>query len=231
MVREIPRAIVRGLQAVLLICGGLLIAPPAAALPETCPPLCDRIPATAWPATASIPLDNVYHWPRLAGVAVPAPASRFRFEEVCVSPQPPNDPRGYAVTAKAVIGQPGGQWQLQAQVMHWRGDTGQGGQAAQSVFNSADVALRLCQVTTPPLTVSITTDQPDRLAAVITGPGNVIHQYLLSHPQSSTVSELALWDVPAPGLPPQVPWPAMADSQVFDAMSAPLCGAYLSSCG
>jgi hypothetical protein len=231
MVREIVRAIVRVTQAGLLICGGLVIAPPAAALPQTCPPLCDQIPATAWPATAALPLDNVYHWPRLAGVALAAPASRFRFEEICVSPQLPNDPRGYAVTEKAVVGGPDGQWQLQAQVMHWRGDTSQGGQSAQSVFNAADVALRLCQVTAPPFAVSITADEPNRLAAVITGPGTVVHQYLLSHPQSSTVSELALWDVPGPGGSPQMPWPAVADSQVFDAMATPLCEAYLASCG
>jgi hypothetical protein len=231
MVREIVRTVVRVIQAGVLICGGLVIAPHAAAVPQTCPPLCDQIPATAWPSTASIPLDNVYHWPRLAQVAVAVSAPRFRFEEICLTPQQPGDPRTYAVAEKAVVGRPDGQWQLQAQVIHWRGDTSQGGQLAQSVFNSADVGLRLCQVTAPPFVVAITTDQPGRLAAVITGPGMVIHQYLVSHPENSTVSELALWYGPGTGGPPPAPWPVVADGQVFDAMSAPLCAAYLSSCG
>jgi hypothetical protein len=226
MVREIALALCVG----VLISGSVVSAPQAEARPETCPPLCDAIPATAWPAPPDIPLDAVYHWPPLAGLAVPAPAPRFRFEEICSTPQLPNNPRGYAVTEKAVVSQPDGQWQLQAQVLHWRGDTGTGGQSAQSVFNGATVGLRLCQVTMPQFAVSFTTDRPDRMAAVITGPV-IVHQYLLSHPQSSTVTELVLWVAPAAGEPPRVPWPAVTDSAVFDAMARPLCGAYLSSCG
>jgi hypothetical protein len=226
MVREIVRAICVG----LLVGSAVVGAPQASAVPQTCPPLCDSIPAAAWPAGADIPLNTVYHWPLLAGLAVPAPAPRFRFEELCGTPQLPNSPRAYAVTEKAVVSQPAGQWQLQAQVMHWRGDTGTGGQAAQSVFNGATVGLRLCQLSEPQFKVVLTTDRPDRMAAVFTGPV-VMHQYLFSHPQSSTVSELVLWSNPPPGAPPVVPWAAVPDAQVFDAMARPLCEAYVSSCG
>ncbi|CAN5565717.1 hypothetical protein BH09ACT7_BH09ACT7_41660 [soil metagenome] len=226
MVRVIVRAICVG----LLVGGSLMGAPQAAARPETCPPTCDSIPATAWPVGSGIPLDSVYHWPALAELAVPAPAPRFRFEELCATPQLPNNPRSYAVAEKALVSQPDGQWQLQAQVIHWRGDTSTGGQLAQSVFNGATVGLRLCQLIEPQFTVSLTTDRPDRMAAVFTGPV-VVHQYLLAHPQSSTVSELVLWTTPRVGAPPEVPWPAVPDAQVFDAMAQPLCGAYLASCG
>jgi hypothetical protein len=226
MVRVIVAAICVG----LLVSAGVVNAPQAGARPETCPPTCDQIPATAWPDGADLPLDTVYHWPLLAGLAVPAPAPRFRFEELCGTPQLAGDPRGYAVAEKALVTQPAGQWQLQAQVVHWRGDTGAGGQSAQSVFNAATVGLRLCQLTAPQFNVSLTTDRPDRMAAVFSGPV-VMHQYLLSHPQSSTVTELVWWAVPAVGAPPEVPWPAVTDAQVFDAMVQPLCEAYLASCG
>jgi hypothetical protein len=231
MVREIVRTITRLGLAGVLIGAGLVFQPSATASPRTCPPSCDRIPSAAWPAPASIPLDGHYHWPLLATIAVAAPAPRFRFEEFCRSPQLPGDPRAYAVAEKAVVGGPDGQWQLQAQVIHWRGDTSTGGQSAQSVFNAATVAMRLCPVTAPQFTVSLTTDAIDRMAGVLTAPGVVVHQYLLSHPQSSTVSELVLWNTTAVGGSAQVSWPNLVDARVFDAMSAPLCGAYLSSCG
>jgi hypothetical protein len=54
----------------------------------------------------------------------------------------------------------------------------------------------------------------------------VMHEYLLAHPSSSTVVELAMWS----SLPTQVDWPAVSDAQVFEAMVAPLCSAYLRSC-
>ena len=50
-------------------------------------------------------------------------------------------------------------------------------------------------------------------------------------PGSSTVSELALWVTPGPTGTPLVSWPVMLDDRVFDAMAAPLCAAYLGSCG
>ena len=49
---------------------------------------------------------------------------------------------------------------------------------------------------------------------------------LLVDPRSSTISELLF--TRAPALPA---WPVAPDAQVFDAMSAPLCAAYLASCG
>lgn len=235
MVREIVGTIARVALAGALVAAGLIVATPAVALPPTCPPSCDRIPASAWPTPASIPLNSHYHWPPLAGVAVPAPAPRLKFEDFCRTPQLPGDPRAYAVAEKAVVGGSDGQWQLQAQIMHWRGDTSAGGQSAQSVFNAANLALRLCPVTAPPFAVTLTTDAIDRMAAVLTGPGVIIHQYLLSHPQSSTVTELVLWNTTAPGGSVRVPWPSGADTvddaSVLDGMSTPLCEAYLSSCG
>jgi hypothetical protein len=87
--------------------------------------------------------------------------------------------------------------------------------------------LRDCQLTAPLVSPSITTSDPLRLAAVISIPGQrVIHQYLLADPSSSTVVELAMWST----LPPLVPWPAVPDRQVLDAMAAPLCDVYLGSC-
>ena len=75
--------------------------------------------------------------------------------------------------------------------------------------------------------VSITTDAPGRLAAVVSIDGNrVLHEYLLADVRNSTVVELAMWST----TPPQVPWPSIPDSQVFDAMARPLCTAYIGSC-
>jgi hypothetical protein len=73
----------------------------------------------------------------------------------------------------------------------------------------------------------VTTGDPDRVAAVISVPGEqVMHEYLLADPESSTVVELAMWSA----LPPQVDWPAVSDGAVFEAMAAPLCSAYIGSC-
>ena len=72
---------------------------------------------------------------------------------------------------------------------------------------------------------SVTTDETNRMAAVISGPV-VMHTYLVAHVASSTISELTLWS----SGPPQVPWPSMADNQELDSMTAPLCEAYIASC-
>jgi hypothetical protein len=65
------------------------------------------------------------------------------------------------------------------------------------------------------------------VAAVISVAGQrVMHQYLLAHPGSSTVVELAMWST----LPPLLPWPTVPDAEVLDAMAAPLCRTYLGSC-
>ncbi len=219
----------RLIVAAMLVAGGLAIAVPARAEPQTCPPVCDQIPDTAWVHRRAIPLDAVYHWPALGGLAVQVtgigPAPRFRFEELCGTPPRPQDARESAVAARATVAHPDGQWQLQAQIMHWRGDTARGGAAAAAVFTDAVAALRACQQRAPQQSPSVTSDEPNRAAAVLSGPV-VMHTFLVAHVASSTISELTLWS----SGPPQVPWLAMADDPVLDAMTTPLCDAYIASC-
>jgi hypothetical protein len=123
------------------------------------------------------------------------------------------------------VDKPQGHWQLRAEVVHWRGDTARGGQNASSVFDIAAAALRGCQLGAPAESPSVTVDEPNRLAAVISGPV-IMHTYLVVHPENSTISELTLWASD----PVQLPWPIIADDQVLDAMSLPVCAAYLGSC-
>jgi hypothetical protein len=221
---------VRWLLAVAVATCGLAIGPagwPASAVPGECPPFCDTIPDSAWAAPTSIPLYPVYRWPGLEGLAVTAPSPRFGFEALCGSPLLANDPRAFAVAARSVVLHEQGQWNLLVQVVHWRGDTGTGGPTALTVLEMARSRLQDCQSTAAAASPSITTDDPRRVAAVISDTGHqVMHEYLLAHPGSSTVVELAMWS----SLPPQVGWPTVADGQVFDAMAAPLCNAYLGSC-
>lgn len=219
-----PRLI---LAAVLAAAGIAVTGGVAQADPETCPTTCDRIPNSAWIDPSAIPLNAVYRWPAPATVATAqtGSAARFRFESLCASPPTPEDPRDYALAGRASVAQPEGQWQLQVQVLHWRGDTWRGGQLAAGVLEAARTALRGCQRGAPSQSPSITTDEPNRLAAVISGPV-VMHTYLNVHPWSSTISELTLWSA----APTQVEWPVLADTPVFDALTSPLCVAYLGSC-
>lgn len=221
----------RAMMAAVLLSCALLLAPQptAAAQPTTCPPTCDQIPAAAWPDTWSLPMDNVYHWPALDALAVPVRAPRFKFEELCASPPVPDDPRAYAVAARAIAGQPDGQWQLQAQIVHWRGETWRSGQLAAAAFDTAVATLRACQGSAPQLSPSITTAEPNRLAAVLAGPV-IARQFLVVDPANSTIAELVFWRNAA-AWPPAPAWPTLPDVQVFDAMSDPLCRAYLGSCG
>lgn len=218
----------RMLMAAMLAAWGMsLVAVNAQAQPLDCPPNCDRIPDSAWIAPTSIPLYDAYRWPGLAALAVTATAPRFRFEEACNRPPVLGDARAFAVAAKAAAGSPDGQWHLQAQVMHWRGDTWQAGQTAMSVFDAGVAALRSCQMTSPLTSPSLTTREPDRLAAVISAPGpSVIHEYLVVDKRNSTITELALWSMSQPA----VGWPVVADAGVLDAMTMPLCAAYIGSC-
>jgi hypothetical protein len=219
--------------AATLIAGDLLVACVsssgfAVADPETCPPVCDKIPDTAWISSSAIPLNATYHWPSPAESAVPMTGGatpRFRFEEVCATPAFPQDTRNSAVASRVAVEKPQGQWQLRAEVVHWRGDTARGGQSATSVFDIAAAALRGCQLGASGESPSITIGEPNRLAAVISGPV-LMHTYLVAHPENSTVSELALWA----SEPPQLPWPIISDSQVLDAMTSPVCAAYVGSC-
>jgi hypothetical protein len=221
----------RVILATILVAGGLAVAlvlvVPAHAEPQTCPPVCDQIPDTAWIQQRAVPLNSVYNWPVLSGLAVQVTGTgpRFRFEGLCGASQVPQDPRDSAVGARVTIVHPDGQWQLQAQILHWRGDTARGGAAAVSVFRNAVAALRGCQQGSPQQSPSISSDEPNRMAAVISGPV-IMHTYLVAHPASSTITELTLWS----SGPPQVPWPSMADDPVLDAMTAPLCEAYIASC-
>jgi hypothetical protein len=133
----------------LILAAMLLAAAPAIVVhaePQTCPPVCDQIPDTAWIDSRAIPLNSTYHWPALAGAATPVTGTnpRFRFEELCRTAGFPPDTRESAVAARADVTHPPGQWQLQAHVLHWRGDTARGGQDAMSVFNTAAAALRGC---------------------------------------------------------------------------------------
>ena len=217
------------LAAVLATCG-LAIAPSSAwSVPGDCPPFCDRIPDSAWIAPTSIPLYSTYWWPGLAGLAVTAPVPRFKFEDICASPPVADDARSYAVAARAVVPKPDGHWQLQVQVMHWRGEPARGADTALVTFEAAVTALRNCQLSAPLNSPSITTRQLDRMAAVISGfgPGGLVtHEYLLADPRSGTMVELAMWAT----TPPLVEWPSVSDAQVLDAMAAPLCNAYVGSC-
>ena len=221
----------RLILATILLAGGALAGPTSTVVvhaePETCPPICDQIPDTAWIRSQAIPLNSTYGWPSLAGVAVPTTGTtpRFRFEEICPTPVLGHDTRDSAVAARAIVANPPGQWQLQAQVLHWRGDTARGGQNVMSVFNNAVAALRGCQPGAPAQSPSVTAHGFNRIAAVTTGQV-IMYIYLVAHPQSSTISELTLWS----SAPPQVPWPPIWDDQVLDAMIAPLCAAYIGSC-
>jgi hypothetical protein len=223
------RVIVASMLVVGNLAVALIVALPAHADPQTCPTVCDQIPDTAWVAPRAVPLNSVYGWPALAGQAAQitgaTPGPRFRFEELCASPAASRDPRAWAVAARATVVHPDGQWQLQAQVLHWRGDTAHGGAIAASVFGTATAALRNCQQGAPTQSPSITSDEPNRMAAVISGPV-IVHTYLVAHVASSTISEVTLWS----SAPPQVPWPTTPDDPVLDAITAPLCEAYIASC-
>jgi len=214
--------------ATVLVTAGLLVSPGVGADPQSCPAVCDQIPDTAWIAAGDIPLAATHRWPALAAVAVaetgaPAP---LRVEELCRRPAETGGPRRYAVAARATVARPDRQWQLQAQILHWRGETWRGGQLATEVFNAAVAVLRGCQRAAPDQSPSVTVDEPGRVAAAIAGPV-LAHTYLVVHPQSSTLSALTLWST-APARPA---WPPLDDGVVLDALFSPLCAAYLGSCG
>jgi len=123
------------------------------------------------------------------------------------------------------VDQPPGQWQLRAEVVHWRGVTGRDGSAVTSVFDIAAGAVRGCQLGAAAESPSVTVDEPNRLSAVVSGP-TMLHTYLVAQPENSTISELTLWASD----PVQLPWPIISDAQVLDAMSSSMCAAYLGSC-
>jgi hypothetical protein len=219
----------RVILATMLVAGRLAVAltvvMPARADPGNCPPVCDQIPDTAWINPRAVPLDSAYRWPTPAGQAAALTGTTLRFEDVCAASTSPRDDRVSAVASRVTVAHPDGQWQLQAEVLHWRGDTARGGQLAAAVFNNTTAALRGCQQGAPQQSPSVTADAPNRLAAVVSGPV-IMHSYLVAHVASSTFSALTLWST----RPPQLPWPSISDDAVLDAMTAPLCEAYIASC-
>jgi hypothetical protein len=215
------------LAMALTVCGLAFTPVVARSVPGACPPICNAIPDAAWIESSSIPLFPVYRWPGVAAVAVTSTKPRFEFETWCASPVPADDPRDYAVAARAVVPNPAGQWNLQVQVIHWRGDVVTGGRVALEALEKARIALKSCQVSAPAVSPSVTTSEATRLAAVISDArSRVLHTYLLAEPANSTLVELTLWTT----LPALVEWAVAPDAQVFDAMSGPLCAAYLGSC-
>lgn len=214
----------RSVLALLLAMTVLAVPAPAHADPEVCPPICNSIPTSAWIDPASIPLNDVYRWPPLHRSDA-LTDGRFRFEELCGSPSSIGDPRSYAVRSTTVVDNGADQWHLHAQVLHWRGDTLTGGATARALVDAASDTARACQEIAPELSPSITVDEPGRLALVTSG-SVILHQYLIAHPDSSSVSELALWT----STPTEVNWPVVSDDEVFADLTTPLCTAYVSSC-
>ena len=85
------RVPMRVILVTLLVGGGfavaLIVVVPTHAEPQTCPPVCDQIPDTAWIHQHAVPLDSFYNWPALPGLAVQVTGAgagpRFRFEDLC----------------------------------------------------------------------------------------------------------------------------------------------------
>ena len=223
----------RMMLAAILAAWGLAIAPgavgPAYALPMDCPPNCDRIPNSAWIDPTALPLYSTYRWPGLAGIAVTATNPRFRFEEACASPPVPDDPRGFAVAARAAVPQPDGQWQLQVQVMHWRGETWRGGQlACGGLRQGGGRAARL------PVDLSADIAVAHHRRPRPGGRGGQRGAARSGGAARISAGQPAQQHRRRGGAvgndPPRVDWPAVPDAQVLDAMNAPLCTAYIDSC-
>ena len=224
--------VVRVALATMLVTGGLVLAfvvvLPASAEPETCPPVCDQIPNTAWIGQRAVPLNSVYNWPALAGLAVQVTGSgpRSRFEELCGARRGAAGSPRLGGRRSCHGGPPGRAVAI----------TGRRSCTGAVIRHTVVRSRRRCSAMPSPRCAAaswgrrcsrrrVTVDEPNRMAAVISGPV-LMHSYLVAHPASSTISELTLWS----SGPPQVPWPSMADNQVLDAMTAPLCDAYIASC-
>ncbi|BBZ15000.1 serine/threonine-protein kinase [Mycobacterium branderi] len=212
-------------------------APPPNRPPQgNCPPACNQIPDSAWIEAAALPLYKDYAWPTLAPLSEPVSSPRFKADEMCAAPPTADDERDSALAARIVLPNPPGQWQLQVQILHWRGDTWVAGQRASAVMDSATSLLRTnCSFTAPGVSVSRITEQNvpghpgQSLTAVLTANGAaplVAHEYLVSDLRNSTVVEVAMWST----TPPAVDWPTINDDQLLADMVAPLCTAYVNSC-
>lgn len=202
-----------------------------------CPPACTQIPDTAWIAATSIPLYDKYSWPPLGPLSEPVSEPRFESDELCAAGPSADDERDNAIAAHIVLPQPPGQWQLQVQIVHWRGDPWIAGQQASAVMDAATSLLRdKCSYNSPGVSVSrfATQNLPgghpgQSVSAVITETGDtplVAHEYLVSDLRNNTVVEVAMWSIS----PPKLDWPPIGDDQLLADMVAPLCTAYVNSC-
>jgi serine/threonine protein kinase len=201
-----------------------------------CPPACTHIPDSAWIAPPAIPLSDRYPRPPLGPLSEHVSNPRFRIDELCAAGPVADDERNGAIASRLILPEPPDQWQLQVQILHWRGDPWIGGQRASAVVDSATSLLRnTCSSTAPGVSVSRIAEQNvpghpgQSLSAVLTVRGTaplVAHEYLVSDLRNSTVVELAMWSTS----PPAVAWPTINDDQVLADMVAPLCTAYVNSC-
>ncbi|OBF41680.1 hypothetical protein A5724_04935 [Mycobacterium sp. ACS1612] len=202
-----------------------------------CPPACTQIPDAAWIDPAAIPLYNDYRWAPLAALSEPVTNPRFKIDELCAAPPASSDERDGSLAARIILPNPPGQWQLQVQVLHWRGDPWIAGQRASAVMDGAVNILRNnCAFSSPGVYVTRIAEQNlpggnpgQSLAATITETGTtpmVAHVYLISDLRNSTVVELAMWSA----TPLTVDWSPINDDQLFADMVAPLCTAYVNSC-
>lgn len=213
-------------------------APPPNRPPQgNCPPACTQIPDSAWIASPAIPLYNDYSWAPLAPLSEPVSSPRFEADELCAAGPANDDPRDSALAARIILPNPPGQWQLQVQILHWRGDPWIAGQLASGVMDSETSLLRNnCSVgAAPGVSVSRIAEQNvpghpgQSLSAVITITGTaprIVHEYLVSDLRNNTVVEVAMWSTS----PPAVEWPTINDDQLLADMVAPLCTAYVNSC-
>jgi hypothetical protein len=195
--------------------------------------MCSQIPDSAWIASSAIPLSDKYSWPQLAPLTEPVTNPRFEIDDLCSAGPATEDERGSAIAAHVILPEPPGQWQLQVQIMHWRGDPWIAGQQASAAMDAATALLRNnCSLGT---SVSRIAEQNvpghpgQSLAAVITRGGTaplITHEYLVSDLRNSTVVELAM----SSSSPPATDWPSINDDQLLADMVTPLCTAYVNSC-
>lgn len=206
-------------------------------LQGNCPPACTQIPDSAWIDPSTIPLYASYRWAPLAPLSEPVSGTKFLADELCAAGPQDSDERAGAITARIILPNPPGQWQLQVQILHWRGDPWIAGQRASAVMDAAVSLLRdKCSFAAPGVSVTRIAEQNvpggnpgQSLTATITEAGSssrVAHIYLISDLRNSTVVELAL----SSASPPVVEWPHVNDDQLLAAMVTPLCTAYVNSC-
>ena len=137
-----------------------------------------------------MPLYNDYSWAALAPLSEPVSSPRFEADDLCAAGPAADDERASALAARTILPNLPGQWQLQVQILHWRGDPWIAGQRASAVMDSATSMVRNnCSSTAPEVSVSRVAEQNvpghpgQSLTAVITEIGNtprIAHEYLVS---------------------------------------------------